>query len=163
MTTRRVGRRPVRRATKKPMAWFNNGVDLGTLLGSTSITFPTLTLGFLPEGYSAGMTILRLIIRITFSPLVAAEIVNALTAFYVGRRGTAAVPPNLNADLLDYYHFAGLQSVQSPVGISATVLEADIRSARKIRGDRDLFWRVTNNEVTSMQVGMECRMLLTPS
>ena len=141
------------------MAWFNNGNDLQSLAGSTSITFPMLTLGVLPEGYSAGMTILRMIIRLTFSPLVAGELVNALTAVYVGRRGTAALPPNLNADLLDYYHYAGIQSGAESV-VTSKVLEADIRTKRRIRGDRDLFWRVTNNEITSMQVGFEARLLL---
>ena len=98
------------------------------------------------------------------APLLAGEIVNAVSAVYVATRPSVTTPPNLNADNLDYYLYTGLQSPQSPVGISTTRTPFDIRSKRRIRGeDRELFWRITNNEVTSMQIGMEVRLLCTPS
>ena len=60
------------------MTWFNNGVDLANLAGNTSITSPLLSAGVIPEGYIAGMTILRLILRVTFGPDAVSEVVNAL-------------------------------------------------------------------------------------
>ena len=161
MTTRGRGRQSRSRGPKRIMTWFNNGLDLADLAASTSSTTPLLTAGVIPEGYIAGMTILRLILKITFMPDAVSEVVNALAAFYVGTRGSAGTPPNLNADLANYYYFTGLQcgAVASVVG--ANVVTADIRTRRLIRGeDTDLFFRVTNNEATGMQVGMECRMLL---
>jgi len=164
MTTRSRGRSSRSRASKKPMLWFNNGTDLFALGGNTSFTQPVLSAGTYPDYLLHGLTILRIILRITFSPQNIAEIVNAVAAVYVGSRGTAGLPPNLNADLANYYYFTSLQAPQSPAGIQATVVQADIRSKRRIRGeDTDLFFRVTNNEATPMQVGMEARMLLTPS
>jgi hypothetical protein len=144
------------------MTWFNNGLDLGNLAGSTSVTVPLLAAGIIPEGYIAGMTILRLILKIMYSAGTGAALVNALAAFYVGTRGSAATPPDLNADLANYYYFVGLQApVTITSAINPIVVEKDIRTKRLIRGeDTDLFFRVTNNEVTTMQVGMECRMLL---
>jgi len=105
-----------------------------------------------------------MILRITFGPVLADEIVNAVCAVYVGSRGTAGLPPNLNAELANYYYFVGLQAVQAPVGVTGSVIDADIRTKRRIRGeDTQLFWRVTNNEATAMQVGFEARFLLTPA
>jgi len=144
------------------MAWFNNGTDLESLAGSTSRTFAMLPLGAIPDGYSAGMTILRMIGVITYAASVATDLVNAVSAIYVARRGTTGLPPNLNADLLDYYYYRGLQA---PISGGAPGREAlfDIRSKRKLRGDRELIFRVTNNEVTSMQVGLEIRFLMQQS
>jgi len=106
------------------------------------------------------MTILRLILRITYSAIDVVNVVNAIAAFYVGTRGSAATPPDLNADLANYHYFTGLQAGTS-VAHSPIVVEKDIRTKRKIRGeDTDYFFRVTNNEITAMEVGMECRMLL---
>ena len=142
------------------MTWFNNGVDTQNLAGSTSITAPLLSAGVIPEGYIAGMTILRLILRLTFAPDALAEVVNALAAFYVGTRGSAATPPNLNADLANYYYFVGCQANPGIATLESKVITADIKTKRNIRGeDTDLFFRVTNNEVTGMSFGMECRML----
>ena len=161
MTTRGRGRRSFSRAPKRITTWFNNGVDMQDLAGSTSITAPLLSAGVIPEGYITGMTILRLILRITFGSDAVAEVVNALAAFYVGTRGSAATPPDLNADLANYYFFCGLQAGTVVSVVGSNIVEADIRTRRLIRGeDTDLFFRVTNNEVTGMQVGMECRMLL---
>jgi len=142
------------------MTWFNNGLDMQTLAASTSITVPLLAAGIIPEGYIAGMTILRLILRVVYASETASDVVNALVAFYVGTRGSAATPPNLNADLANYYYFAGLQNAVT-IASDTNTLMADIRTKRLIRGeDTDLFFRVTNNETTGMQIGMECRMLL---
>jgi len=144
------------------MTWFNNGVDTQTLAGSTSLTSPMLTAGVIPEGYIVGMTILRLLVRITYASAAATNLVNALFAFYVGTRGSVATPPNLNADLANYYLFGGLQAAPPILGpVNSMVIEKDIRSKRLIRGeDTDLFFRVTNNETSAMVVGMEMRCLL---
>jgi len=165
MTTRRAGRSSRSRAPKKPMLWFNNGVDLATLAGSSSITLPILTAGTYPDYLlTSGCTILRMILRLTFGASLVGEVVNALAAVYVGTRGSAATPPSLNADLANYYWFCGVQTPANPVTTPAAVVEADIRSKRKIRGeDTDLFWRFTNNETTAVQVGFEARFLLVPS
>ena len=162
MTTRGRGRRSSSRGSKPIMLWYNNGVDLQSLAASTSITAPLLTTGVIPEAYLHGMTILRLILRIAFSQGATNAIVNAVTAFYVGTKGTAGLPPNLNADLANYYYYGGLQlPLANQSGSPGRILEADIRTKRRIRGeDTDLFWRVTNNEATDMQVGMEMRILL---
>ena len=162
MTQRSRGRRSFRRGSKPVMLWFNNGVDTQTLAGSTSITAPLLTAGVLPTSYLHGMTILRLILAITYAAVAGTDFVNALTAFYVGTRGSAPTPPDLNADLANYYYYAGLQNPRSQTAnVNPQKLVADIRTKRSIRGeDTDLFWRVTNNELTAMDVGMEVRMLL---
>ena len=161
MTTRGRGRRSVSRAPKPPMYWFSNANDLATLAGNTSITFPMLTAGVIPEAYLTGMTILRLIVKVYYAANAVAEIVNAVNAIYVGTRGSAATPPNLVADSANYYYLEGLSIAASPAVTDTKVLERDIRSKRRIRGeDTDLFWRVTNLETTSMQVGMDVRMLL---
>jgi len=160
MTTRGRGRPSRARAPKRIMTWFNNGLDTQTLAGSSSVTVPLLTAGVIPEGYITGMTILRLLIRLTYSANATLQIVNALVAFYVGTRGSAATPPNLNADLANYYYFGGLQSV-AETALRTQQVAVDVRTKRNIRGeDTDLFFRCTNNEVTAMQIGMECRMLL---
>ena len=104
-----------------------------------------------------------MIIKIGVAAAAAADLVNAVTAIYVGVRGTAATPPNLNADLLDYYLYSGLQLGVAGVGTPTTVHSFDIRTKRRLRGDRDLFWRITNNEVTPLQIGMEGRFLLSLS
>ena len=163
MTTRSRGRRSFARAPKKPMIWFNNGVDLQSLAGSTSLTSPLIPAGIFPDAYIAGFTILRLILTLTHAPLVALDVVNAVAAVYVATRGSLTVPPNLNASNLDYYLYTGLQSPAAGA-IQGVRTPYDIRSKRRIRGsDRELFFRVTNNEVTAMQIGMEVRMLCTPS
>ena len=143
------------------MAWFNDGIDVQSLGASTSLTHPMFPPGTMPEGYIAGFTILRLLVRLTWGA-AAADLVNALAAFYVGARNLLTVPPNLNSDLLDYYLYAGLQLPSG--GVESASQMFDIRSKRRIRGeDRTVFFRVTNNEVTAMQVGMEYRALITPS
>ena len=144
------------------MLWFNNGLDATPLAGSTSITTPLLIAGVIPPSYLHGLTILRMILRVVWAASEPTNVCNALAAVYVGTRGTAGLPPDLNADLANYYWFAGLQSVIVSVDPTATqVMERDIRSKRIIRGeDTDLFFRVTNNETSAMNVGFECRFLL---
>ena len=163
MTTRRAGRRSASRAARRPMAWFNNGSDMQTLAGSTSITFPLLPPGTLPAGYSSGMTVLRLIVRVTSAAVNVLEVVNAIYAFYVTIRPGIVEVPNLNADLLDYYLLGQIEIPSTPVGTIPTVQSFDIRTARRLRGDRDLLFRITNLETTPMQIGMSMRVLLTPS
>ena len=116
----------------------------------------------MPEGYSAGLTILRLIVKVVFAAQSAADVVNALLAFYVAVRPGIVEVPNLNADLLDYYLFSGLQA-PATAGAAQSAQVFDIRSKRRLRGDRDLLLRVTNNEVTGMQIGVETRFLLQQS
>jgi len=163
MTQRGRGRRSFRRAPRAPMSWFNDGIDVQNLAGSTSLTSELMQTAVLPEGFISGMTILRLLVRISFAAQAAADVVNAIAAFYVATRPSLTTPPNLNADLLDYYLFAGLQA-PTTAGAVAHSQVYDIRSMRRIRGeDRGLFFRVTNNEVTGIQVGMEMRALLRKS
>ncbi len=163
MTTRGPGRRSFRRGSKRPTTWFNQGVDLQTLAGSTSLTSDLMPAVLLPEGYVSGYTILRLLLRLTYAATVVTDVVNALFALYVATRQSLTTPPNLNADLLDYYVFTGLQATTTGVVQSLTV-PLDIRTKRRIRGeDRTVFLRVTNNEVTAMQIGVEARLLLTRS
>ena len=160
MTTRNRSRRSVARASKRVMLWFNNGLDMTTLGATSSVTVPLLIAGVVPNSYLHGLTILRLILKITYSSLATLNTVNALAAYYVGTRGSAGTPPDLNADLANYYYFTGLQQTNEGDLRVKTEL-ADIRTKRIIRGeDTDLFFRCTNNGVVAMQVGMECRMLL---
>ena len=85
-------------------------------------------------------------------------------AFYVATRGSLTTPPDLNADLLDYYLFAGMQVPQTAAPENVLRIPFDIRSKRRIRGeDRTLFFRITNNQATGMQFGMEFRALLQKS
>ena len=109
------------------------------------------------------MTILRLLFRISFAAATVTNVVNCLTAFYVGTRGSQGTPPDLNADIANYYYFGGAQLAASPAGTVGNTgfIEKDIRTARIIRGeDTELFFRISNNEVTGMQFGVETRMLL---
>ena len=103
-----------------------------------------------------------MLLLIKYAATAGVDIVNAITALYVGTRGSAPTPPDLNADLANYYYYAGLQAPPSGgAGVATQTVQADIRSKRIIRGeDTDLFWRVTNNEVTAMQVGLELRLLV---
>jgi len=145
------------------MSWMNDGVDMQNLAASTSLTSLLMQTSVLPAGFASGYTILRLIGRIIFAAGVATDVVNAIAAFYVALDNALTVPPNLNADLLDYYLFTGLQAPIS-VANGASQVSFDLRSARKVRGeDRGLFFRVTNNEASIMQVGMEFRALLRKS
>ena len=107
------------------------------------------------------MTILRLLLTFTYAAKAGADFVDALAALYVGTRGTAGLPPDLNADLANYYYFTGLQSTTSGARQNLRTV-ADIRSKRVVRGeDTDLFARVTNNDaLATMEIGFECRMLL---
>ena len=101
---------------------------------------------------------------ITYAASSATNLVNALSAFYVATRNALTTPPDLNADLLDYYMYTGLQAPINPAGGSPSQQRFDIRTARRIRGeDRTLMFRATNNEVTDMQLGMEFRALLKKS
>jgi len=103
-------------------------------------------------------------VRVWFSAVAIADVINALFAFYVATRNALTVPPNLNADQLDYYLYGGLQSGTSVGGTQTYSQMFDIRSGRRIRGeDRSLLFRVTNNEATAMQVGMEYRALMQKS
>jgi len=99
-------------------------------------------------------------VTVTYAAGVATDLVNALFAFYTATRNALTVPPNLNADFLDYYLLGHLKAGIS--GGTPTLTQMfDIRSKRRIRGeDRGMFFRVTNNEVTAMQVGMGYRALL---
>ena len=162
MTQRSRGRSFFRRGSRPSMLWFNNGLDMQNLAASTSATVPLLTAGVIPDSFIHGMTILRLILKVTFGQDNVANIINALCAFYVGTRGSAGTAPNLNADLANYYYFSGLQLPNRPSGSTQFgSVQADIRTKRIIRGeDTDFFFRLTNNEATIMKIGMECRMLL---
>ena len=101
---------------------------------------------------------------ITYAAVAATDLVNAVSALYVATRNALTVPPNLNADLLDYYVFTGLQAGIATAGTPSYTRAFDLRSMRRIRGEeRTMFFRVTNNEVTPMAVGMELRALLQKS
>ena len=164
MTTRSTTRRSRPRAARQPMTWYNDAADLQSLAGSSARTVPLFQISTLPEGFIAGFTILRLILRITYGPSTAATIVNAVNAIWVATRPSLVNPPNLNADLLDYYYYEDLQSPSSPVDAPNMVRQIDLRSKRRVRGeDRGLFWRVENNETTLMQCGMSLRALLVRS
>ena len=146
------------------MAWYNNGLDMQNLAGSTSATSQMLALGTMPEGFVSGLTILRLIGRVTVAAQAAINVVNALFAFYVATRPSLTTPPNLNADFLDYYLFGGIQIPQTGGEEHVLTIPFDIRTARRVRGeDRGLFFRITNNEVTGLQFGVEARFLLMKS
>ena len=162
MTTRSRGRSSYRRAAKRPMAWYNNAVDVFSLPGLTSSTTPMLALGTLPEGYSAGMTILRLLMTIRYAATASADDVDAILATYVQQRPGIVEVPNLNADLLDYYLYTHLQA-PSHAGATTSSQNFDIRSKRRLRGDRDLLLRITNTLVTAVKIGVGVRYLLTPS
>jgi len=167
MTTRRASRRSFSRGSKPIMSWFNDGVDLATLAGSTSLTSPLLQNVILPVGFASGYTILRMIGRIVFAANTATSLVNAVAAIWTAPTLSLTTPPNLNADLLDYYYFTGLQAPEGVVGASGPQMGErifDIRSARRVRGEeRGMFFRVTNNTANLMQVGLEFRMLLKKS
>ena len=164
MTTRGATRRSSRRAVRKPTAWYNDGIDLQSLAASTSLTAPLFQSSTLPEGFLSGFTVVRLIATIAFGPSTAATIVNAVGALYVATRDSLTTPPNLNADLLDYYWYGDLQSPSTVVGAPTQRVEIDLRSARRVRGeDRGIFFRVTNNEATLMQVGIGLRAVIQRS
>ena len=98
-----------------------------------------------------------MLIKLTYAAVAATDLVNAVMALYVTVRPGIVEVPNLNADLLDYYYFAGIQQASGGFPVHDNV---DIRTKRRLRGDRDVLLRVTNNEVTSMQVGCEVRFLM---
>jgi len=47
--------------------------------------------------------------------------------------------------------------------VNREIQNFDIRTKRKLRGDRDLMLRITNNLVTAVRIGIGVRYLLTPS
>ena len=166
MTTRRT--RPTRSRSRGPkpiMAWFNNGLDPQTLAANTTAT-ADMTTGSppFPAGFQSGFTILRLILTLVIAPSVSNAAALGLAALYVATQNSLTVPPNLNADLLDYYWFKGYQ-VPAGGGTFARNYDVDLRSARRVRGeDRALFFHIRNNDlVNPVEFGVEMRMLLKKS
>ena len=100
--------------------------------------------------------------------LTAPSVANAasfgLAALYVATQNSLTVPPNLNADLLDYYWFQGIGTLDGG-GTIPQRYDVDLRSARRVRGeDRALFFNIVNNDlVNAMEFSLEVRMLLKKS
>jgi len=109
------------------------------------------------------MTVLRMILRIACAATAVVDDIDTIFATYVNPRPGIVEVPNLNADLLDYYLYGHL-FYPTTVGIVESHEQVfDIRSKRKLRGDRDLMFRMTNNLATAVRVGLGVRYLLTPS
>ena len=147
------------------MAWFNNGLDPQTLAPNTSAT-TDLTTGAppFPAGFQSGFTILRCLVTLLIAPSVSNAAAFGLAALYVATQNSLTVPPNLNADLLDYYWFQGVHSLDGG-GTIPQRYDVDLRSSRRVRGeDRALFFNLVNNDlVNSLEFGLEVRMLLKKS
>jgi len=104
-----------------------------------------------------------MILRIACAATAVVDDIDTIFATYVNPRPGIVEVPNLNADLLDYYLYGHL-FYPTTVGIVESHEQVfDIRSKRKLRGDRDLMFRMTNNLATAVRVGLGVRYLLTPS
>ena len=102
-----------------------------------------------------------MIVRVAYAATDVLDSVDALLATYVDVRPGIVEVPNLQAALLDYYLYTTLQ--QAPGPTATQFQNFDIRSKRKLRGDRDLMLRITNVFTTVLQIGVSVRYLLTPS
>jgi len=165
MTQRRRTSRSRSRGPRPTMAWFNNGLDPQTLSANTNVT-SNLTGAHppFPDGFQSGFTILRLLVNLAIAPSVTNAAVLGLAAIYVGVDNLISTPPNLNADLLDYYWFQELQTMPGGLNVGRQY-EVDLRSARKVRGEnRSLFFQMINNDlVNDLTFGLGVRMLLKRS
>ena len=104
-----------------------------------------------------------MILKIAYAATAVGDDVDVIAATYVNPRPGIVEVPNLNADLLDYYLYTQLQSAAPTAGTPTTVQDFDIRSKRRLRGDRDLMFRIVNNLATAVKIGVGVRYLLTPS
>ena len=144
------------------MAWFNNGLDIQSLPANTNVTaILTSTAPPMPAGFPSGFTILRCLVKLVIKQDAAGVDAEGLAALYVATDGALVMPPNLQADLLDYYWFQGVQ-VPSNIALLPTRYDVDLRSARRVRGeDRGLLFQLLNTSlVNPLTFGLEVRMLL---
>ena len=166
MTTRRArGRSSFKRGPRPTMAWFNNGLDIQSLPANTNATsILTSTAPPMPAGFPSGFTILRCLVKLVIKQDAAGVDAEGLAALYVAADGSLVTPPDLNADLMDYYWFQGIQ-VPSNTALLPKSYDVDLRSGRKVRGeDRGLIFQLLNTSlVNPLTFGLEVRMLLKRS
>ena len=166
MSTRSFTRRSRRGGARSSKAWYSNGVEQTTVAPGGGLTSNLFQVSTLPQGYLGGYTILRLILRLVVIPIAVAQANNWITAFYTDTDNGLTVPPNLNADQYDYYYLQGGGNGAALVAPESQILDKDIRTARRIRGeDRTLMFRFENlsSSEGSVNFGVEFRALLTRS
>jgi len=137
MTTRRPARASSRRRGRstKPTSWFNIQIPPTLVAAGVQAVSDLLVPALLPSGMQGGMTVLRMILKLSCWVNTLNDTPVGSLGIAVGQRNNLGGFPSAIIDNLGWYYHTNV----SPTGLSNSgpgeVAMVDIRSARKMRGE----------------------------
>ena len=144
-------------------AWYNQHVPPTLVAPGLNSLGSLLVPGTMPNGFQV-CTILRFIGRLRVYNITSGqENIGAFGCTVMRRDDLVAADPSSLADLLDWYYLTRWSSWQLTTQGSGFLVEFDIRSMRKIRGeDRSLIFSFENetSSAGTVEYAFETRLLL---
>ena len=157
--------RSSRRGSAQQVAWFNTQTIPATLVAG-QIGFTDVTpISAIPDGYGGGFTVVRMLLSLMIRPISLDSTTTWGLGIATATRDAflAGQGPDPAVDLVDWYYLK-LGTMFRDTDSNMEEHQADIRTARKIRGqDRTLAAYLQNTSALTLSYSLFTRVLLKRS